>query len=223
MIAYIPGNQSDDADQRISIAPRFPLRKRPAADATCEPNRPQKIKLTTVNSDFLSGLFADVEAAAHDDSRLHDCVAFKKSRISKSHSISRCMKSYTNLHDAALISPVDHTPFDRVDSLQLQLNSLAFPHLPATVSVSSCTNSLTRNMSDLQSSLTETHDREAYGWFVEMEEPKGTADTCYYGSSSRLQDLAFSAPTAPNAENQDDEVEWAKAADTVDDVLGDFF
>ena len=41
------------------------------------------------------------------------------------------------------------------------------------------------------------------------------------GGSSN--DLAFLAPTAPLACNHDEEVEWAKAADTVDDVLGDFF
>lgn len=35
--------------------------------------------------------------------------------------------------------------------------------------------------------------------------------------------LAFSASTAPKASNHDAQVEWAKAADTVDDVLGDLF
>jgi hypothetical protein len=69
---------------------------------------------------------------------------------------------------------------------------------------------------------------ESYGWFVTMDDddyhtpsiaPAQKAD-----SSSSLNALAFSAATAPKGSNQHDaEVEWAKAADTVDDVLGDFF
>ena len=42
-------------------------------------------------------------------------------------------------------------------------------------------------------------------------------------AASSSTTLAFSAATAPNAVSHDAEVEWAKAADTVDDVLGDFF
>jgi hypothetical protein len=44
-----------------------------------------------------------------------------------------------------------------------------------------------------------------------------------YDSTASTDDLAFKAPTAPKATNYDAELEWAKAADTVDDVLGDFF
>ena len=48
-----------------------------------------------------------------------------------------------------------------------------------------------------------------------------TADP--YAAACGVQGLAFQAHTAPKASNHDAEVEWAKAADTVDDVLGDFF
>lgn len=75
-----------------------------------------------------------------------------------------------------------------------------------------------------------------FGWFVDLDEHHGaaTADsqeppaakmTCAVSSD----DLAFKAPTAPAllegpvAAAQEAEVEWAKAADTVDDVLGYFF
>lgn len=175
----------------------------------------------------------------------------KKSRLSMSRSISRCGKSFKNLGDAVKqdsptgvmdLSPssVDTAPrvpsLNRVDSLHFQLNcvsddpqsaatagELAFPHLPATVSNTSC-NTLTRNLSDLQSSLAENPEKDSYGWFVVVDEatsasPRETANP--YAKSAT--DLAFVAPTAPNADNQDAEVEWAKAADTVDDVLGDFF
>ena len=51
-----------------------------------------------------------------------------------------------------------------------------------------------------------------------FEEPKQALP---YAVSS--ENLAFQAPTAPKGPAQEAEVEWAQAADTVDDVLGDFF
>lgn len=108
--------------------------------------------------------------------------------------------------------------------------SLSFPHLPPAVSVSSCNSTVTRaNSADLQSSNTETEDKECYGWFVEMDNNDSAqsahmaAMNPYEQSSSANSGLAFVAHTAPEADNHDAEVEWAKAADTVDDVLGDFF
>jgi len=131
---------------------------------------------------------------------------------------------------------------DKQDSLHFQLNcvstssknlskivdnaaKLAFPKLPATVSNSSCASALTRNISNLQLFTTENTSKESYGWFVEMDEDKTSERVTAnpYESATKSNDLAFSAPTAPNASNYDAEVEWAKAADTVDDVLGDFF
>lgn len=98
----------------------------------------------------------------------------------------------------------------------------AFPHLPATISATSC-NTLTQNLSDLQSSLAENSEKESYGWFVEMDEEYVHETTTEAYDPSQAPDLAFKAPTAPKADNYDAELEWAKAADTVDDVLGDFF
>ena len=106
----------------------------------------------------------------------------------------------------------------------------AFPHLPPAVSYSTCQNKhLTRVVSDLQSSVTEnTKQSESYGWFVEMEDEHSLNSServvdPYASDISGTSCLAFQAPTAPKASNYDAEVEWAKAADTVDDVLGDFF
>jgi hypothetical protein len=103
---------------------------------------------------------------------------------------------------------------------------LAFPHLPATVSNSSCNNlsSLTRSKSGRQSSDGETSTKDGYGWFVETEEDEfEVAPLLSYTKSISPADLAFSAVTAPQRANYDAELEWAQAADTVDDVLGDFF
>ena len=75
------------------------------------------------------------------------------------------------------------------------------------------------------SSLAEINHKDSYGWFVEMEDEPQEEPSIVdaYGHSSSATSLAFLAPTAPLADNHDAEVEWAKAADTVDDVLGDFF
>jgi hypothetical protein len=74
--------------------------------------------------------------------------------------------------------------------------------------------------------------KESYGWFVDMDEDEeilqrssaisNATESCRM--MDRPLDLSFIAATAPkrNVEH-DEEVEWAKAADTVDDVLGDFF
>jgi hypothetical protein len=125
-----------------------------------------------------------------------------------------------------------------------------FPRLPANISATSSCNTLTRNPSDLPSfraekTQKESYDcfvemeeedqqvptsdtlEESYGWFVEMEEEDQKVPTTStildpYVSTSALE-LAFKAPTARKASNHDAEMEWAKAADTVDDVLGDFF
>jgi hypothetical protein len=238
--------------------PRFNLRKRSGSI-----DRP-KTNLSTVNSAFLSGLFADV-AKVQDEIPEDSEPLFNQSLPNKkSRSMSRCGKSMMNVRDALVSppsSPVSSSPdtslsfsstdLERKDSLLFQLScvsstssnascwvpsssttkttvdaaTLDFPHLPATISASSC-NTLTRNLSDLQSFTTENSQKESYGWFVEMEEEDSspTSATKPLYASTSLAELAFQAPTAPKASNHHDaEVAWAKAADTVDDVLGDFF
>jgi hypothetical protein len=246
--------------------PRFSLRKR-----SVNSDRP-KSTLSTVNSAFLSGLFADVakvqvEFDVNEDSdpRTNQSLPAKKSRVSMTKSMSRCGKSMICLNDA-LVSPPSSpentnlfdvlsyptarsTELERKDSLLFQLHcvsstssnessispstktileaaSLEFPHLPATISATSC-NTLTRNQSDLQSSTAEKSQKESYGWFVEMDEEDDNvpaSTTIDPNVSSNMGELTFQAPTASKAaKNHDAEVEWAKAADTVDDVLGDFF
>jgi hypothetical protein len=245
-------------------APRFSLRKR-----SVNSDRP-KAMLSTVNSAFLSGLFADVAKVQEDfednsnedfDSCTNQSLPSKKSRVSMTTTMSRSGKSMICLNDAIVSppsSPENTNLFDvlsyptarstelkRKDSLLFQLHcvsstessmapsfkpildaaTLEFPHLPATISASSC-NTLTRNQSDLQLSTAEKSQKESYGWFVEMDEEDEDVptSTTIEPNVSCMVELAFKAPTSPKAaKNHDAEVEWAKAADTVDDVLGDFF
>lgn len=201
-----------------------------------------------------SGEEPNIQAIPCEDPRLDGQKSYKKSRVSMTRSMSRCGKSFKILDEASPapisipVSPPSsvssNDSLSRQDSLLHQLHcvssassakssqtvtptvfdaTLAFPHLPPTVSSSSCS-TLTRNLSDLQSSLSETSNKDSYGWFVEMddEEPVKVQSFAPYKAASTSA-LAFKAPTAPKATNYDAELEWAKAADTVDDVLGDFF
>eukprot|EP00542_Grammatophora_oceanica_P017263 CAMPEP_0194048276 /NCGR_PEP_ID=MMETSP0009_2-20130614/26827_1 /TAXON_ID=210454 /ORGANISM="Grammatophora oceanica, Strain CCMP 410" /LENGTH=308 /DNA_ID=CAMNT_0038694103 /DNA_START=169 /DNA_END=1095 /DNA_ORIENTATION=- len=113
---------------------------------------------------------------------------------------------------------------------------IGFPHLPATVSNSSCTNMglMSRTNSGLQlpdaeNSNNASEKSDCYGWFVEMDDdhecvvPTMTLPKTQFPTSVSSTSLAFSAATAPKSTDYAAEVQWAQAADTVDDVLGDFF
>jgi hypothetical protein len=277
--------------------PRISLRKR-----SVNTDR-RKAALSTVNSAFLSGLFADVAKVQlefdnadpqNSGPRTDQSLPSKKSRFSTIKAMSRCGKSKMSLGDA-LVSPppspdnvnifdvlsfsaafptARSTDLERKDSLLFQPHCvssssssssdessvaattktmldaamLEIPHLPATISATSCS-TLTRNPSDLPSTRAEKSQKESYdcfvkmeeedpkvptsatleesyGWFVEIEEedqkvPTSTTFESYVSTSA--VELAFRAPTARKSSHHDAEMEWAKAADTVDDVLGDFF
>lgn len=259
---------------------RFNLRKRSHDN--------KKVTMSSVNSAFLDGLFADVARVAstdepadqtfaedvstvsEEDARLDCSLSVKRSRLSLTKSFSRSGRSYKNLTEVSSPVGVDSFPattqgpaitktleascspsMERMNSLHFQLNcvdpspspksvksvvdiiDMAFPHLPATVSDSSCNKQqdLTQP-SDQQVSEPETPNAtptETYGWFVDLDAADGNDETedipadAYTRTPSSL-DLAFTAPTAPKrVSTYEAEVEWAKAADTVDDVLGDFF
>lgn len=76
-------------------------------------------------------------------------------------------------------------------------------------------------------------EEDHFGWFVEMDEDDEDDDAMKKGddihhshqsTKSSRESLAFQAPTAPKAcPSHDAQVQWAMAADTIDDVLGDFF
>lgn len=283
------GTTSQAMSQMWSI-PRINLRKRPCATNTKITN------LESVNSAFLSGLFADVAKVTETNSNDLFNHQTKKIRVGKCKSIARCERSFAvlmkALNDASEDDPTSEScansntaifgdaatsdnstsSIHRDNSLQYQLDcvtssspstatsksadvssatGVVFPNLPATVSNSSYGNNmnttnhpasspittLTHVISDLQSSNTEKTSQmlgnDTYGWFVEMEDettdtialPTAVSTSClplvdpYFAP----KDLAFTAQVAPKAENYDAELEWATAADTVDDVLGCFF
>lgn len=248
--------------------PRFNLQKRKITSSS------EPAQLTSVNSAFLTGLFADVAEAqveepcpSSENPLTESSRPVKRSRVSFANSMVRTTTALNfldtsspvasfctvlDLFDDQALSPTSTTEILKVqggciplpgdlnnkkpttygmavqtetedNALSFSPESPAFPHLPATISATSC-NTLTRNQSDLQSSLAEKSEKDSYGWFVEMDEElvHEPAITAAYESRSTT-DLAFQAPTPPKAENYDAELEWATAADTVDDVLGDFF
>jgi len=259
---FVPNPLKDAETSSIGIN----LRKRSVDDGG------RGVVMSSYNSAFLSGLFADIakanngasvsEAYQDEDPRLDPCMPNKKSRSTITRSISRCGKSFCDLSkiprdtppktdnnpatSPATVSPDQHfiprySPSRSALSGELHcvssassneseahdLGKLAFPQLPATISNPSCNTSLTltRKDSSCQQSLDTEKIKESYGWFVEMDDdddatmPPPKALPC----SVSTEDLAFVAATAPKRVNYDAEVEWAKAADTVDDVLGDFF
>lgn len=223
--------------------PRFALRKRSMTDDQ------RGHVISSYNSDFLSGIFADIAKVAsseESDPNLDVSLPSKKSRISLTKSISRCARSCANL---AAVSPTPDQgrrlvkiPLDAnktqraskkglhhcVSTSSNEENSLfgklAFPQLPSSVTTEPSTFTLTpKNKGQQPPAALETPSASKdYGWFVEMDdECTGLSVNAYNNLSQK--NLAFLAPTAPNGVDNEAEVEWAKAADTVDDVLGDFF
>ena len=100
---------------------------------------------------------------------------------------------------------------------------IAFPNLPATVSDSSCYAGLTRANLVRQASIPENSRKESFGWFVDLDDNQTVEVNPSLPYAVSSDSLAFQAPTAPKRINDDAELEWAQAADTIDDVLGDFF
>jgi hypothetical protein len=119
-----------------------------------------------------------------------------------------------------------------------------FPILPCTISESSCGDlpRLARappapRPVDRTNSNGSLDESSSFGWFVDtdedLDEPVSPSNGQVESSSNGLfdtkrinpGDLAYQAPTAPKGRSiQDDaEIEWAQAADTVDSVLGDMF
>jgi hypothetical protein len=122
--------------------------------------------------------------------------------------------------------------------LAVNLAGIIFPGLPPTVSEPSCSPTITTTLNletDQQPSVTEDNsfssaaaedDKETYGWFVVVDDDDDLLDKPMVAPmTAPPKDLAFRAPTPPTLPmpTVHDEVKWAQAADTVDDVLADFF
>lgn len=201
--------------------------------------------LRSCNSDFLSNLLADVAKAKEEiiEQRRADGKDLKLLSTSASSS-SRTKRRRTALHkrcDSAkepspaldLLWEESWMPpppcrHNQVHAVPPELEDKK-QDLPATVSESFEGMMTKTDQQDLNHLPVEDYSRseeDSFGWFVDME---GGDEECihrdsldpYRSRSWSSSDLAFSAYTAPKASNHDAELEWAKAADTVDDVLGD--
>mmetsp|Transcript_27128 Transcript_27128/g.42164 ORF Transcript_27128/g.42164 Transcript_27128/m.42164 type:complete len:226 (+) Transcript_27128:406-1083(+) len=87
-----------------------------------------------------------------------------------------------------------------------------------------------RSTSEVETRCVDVNDkqRESYGWFVQTEDEssvrKTVVDAYAAINNASSSGLAFAAPVAPmRDENEEKELAWCAAADTVDDVLADFF
>ena len=108
----------------------------------------------------------------------------------------------------------------------------ALPHLPNTVSDSSCGHEVSRAKLDhAQQEVPLSKEINAvgsFGWFVDLDEGDDKpgvnfGDSSAFSSASGTDKLAFQQATAPKRVNDDADLQWAQAADTVDSVLGDLF
>jgi len=209
--------------------------------------------LSSYGSAFLSGIFADIAQASVDDDPQQSTVSKsdephpKKARSQASTSLGRQPKSCKALanqfdgtsgeEEKAALSPASAvvSPRPKNSALKIQLfndqvrelQDMAFPSLPnipAAISSGSCT-TLSSAVASRNVDEGEQGDSPSYGWFVSIDGDAYSGDNSLVSSPGFLPntrpDLAFKAVANPST--QDMEVQQALAADTVDDVLGDFF
>lgn len=175
----------------------------------------------------------------------------KKARTAASTSFSRQPKSITALAGLAdgavaevsspsvVVSPrinesatLKNQDFnDQVRELQ-DMAFPSLPHIPITVSSSSCSAvswQASAALRPLEDPAPEEQDSPSYGWFVATDDDEGDAADPIEASTAPTflpgakPDLAFQPLTAPDAGEEDLVVQQALAADTIDDVLGDLF
>jgi len=180
--------------------------------------------------DILSSFDAKVDM--HDVSKNH--ISMKRRKVSMNRSLSRSSKSF--MSTATLLEPTTHSKIESVvskpdpspsshDSLLFQLHyvssdagtqgSRSSNSSAESIPFISHSQDLLGKHSNVSRSVSENVDKSFYGWFVELDDDQNENDN---------QELAFTAITAPKKNTHlDKEVDWACAADTVDDVLGDFF
>jgi len=172
-------------------------------------------------------MFPDLDVLTTFDDRLNEQqqmstvpVPLKRRKVS----MSRSSKSYMSIAAAVESDKqysVNSDPLENShhDSLLFQLHYVSSD---AETQGSRSTNSsaeqfpIARDTFDNNEAVqsVDNNDKSSYGWFVELEDDDDHDN----------EDLAFTAVTAPKKNTElDKEVDWACAADTVDDVLGDFF
>lgn len=182
------------------------------------------------------------------DQPLNQTASNKKLCVSATKQLNRCSKSYACL-SCSSSSCVDSNPSSEVSTSDLGsrdlssgqcLDEISFflPNLPATISENSCS---VVNLTQTSVRAAQVHEtspsnfiygvtspnKDSYGWFVEIDDApddalKNEQAPSIVPKDKIKDDLSFSVCTAPKKNPAyDAAVEWAKAADTVDNVLGD--
>lgn len=177
--------------------------------------------------DVLSSFDANIDEKQESSS--NSPIALKRRKVS----MSRSSKSYMSM-TTAVESSISTCPTDREqvlitsdplensnhDSLLFQLHYVSSD---ADTQGSRSANSSAEQFPSMSTTshrhhsvvhpATDNPEKSPYGWFVELED-----------EDNGNEELAFTAITAPKKNvDLDNKVDWACAADTVDDVLGDFF
>ena len=184
--------------------------------------------ISSDGSDYLPmGCPADV--SLENDS--NNC-AVKKCRLSLSRSSVKARPSYKNLSAIVVGCPSSEARMGAGVSNEPGTASPdggeeAVPHLPATVSDSSCSAGISgaKLNQGLPADLPLSDNANpvgSFGWFVDLDEGEYKRSRDISAAKSP-DDLAFQASTAPKRVDDKAEVEWAQAADTIDNVLGEFF
>lgn len=196
---------SSSTVEEMEMSPRTPERqaKKSRTDSIISP---YSFRASTFNLSSLEDQQGNVsrssteEESSQEIRRAQDSLAFQLNCVSES--TDECQAS-PSVDEAAKV---------------------AFPNLPATVSDSSCNSGLTRaNLVRQASNLENNSTKESFGWFVDLDDNQTIETNSFLPYAVSTDNLAFQAPTAPKRVNDVAELEWAQAADTVDDVLGDFF
>jgi len=253
-----------------------------------------------ISLDFLSGIFQDLSDVvstpnaafsrtihSHNNNSINNSISSNDVSVPKT---KRCRAgSLTSVRSLATLQAQDSDQDSSDDALAAQIVDTVFasrvidmpmfPHLPHTISASSCSsNNLTLtsvpaaqviethhhyyynnnqnstvdttrsfcasnsqhcSMDTISSMLEEAaptdEESEEYGFYVDLdndsihqrlESVTKATETCRR-SLLGSHDLAFSSSilskAEPLSEELDSDIAWAKAADTVDDVLGDLF
>ncbi len=214
-----------------------------AADISCvtddEYSRAtKKVKVTRSNLTHIYKSFTYLANMSKDDRHLP--TASSQPNASQNRRVS--VEIHQVSPNCSLASD-DNLDVDHISELvdNVLFETLAFPCLPPTVSESSCSSNNLTQTSVQAAQVLETlspspleggkyDEKDSYGWFVDMDLEEGhdrvnVVTAAHESLVSRSdEDLSFKAFTAPKKTTElDEEVEWAQAADTVDDVLGDFF
>ena len=209
-----------------------------SSDATC--GRPKKKSRLPNTLSRCSKSFAKIEISAirPEDQLIPDGECSSSRTKQTPLDFFSCDDVHPVTSDSTAAKMVDHIFSDSITNI----NFPDLPSLPATVSASSCSsNNLTQtsveapqvletpSLIHVEGNEHEHKLKDGYGWFVEMDEEKvrerlqavaAASENCRAIASPEDAALTFAASGPKKAVHLDSEVEWAKAADTVDDVLG---